>query len=222
MPPLPEVPNVLRVDWQWSDAADNNVSTREFYRYSGGPPTSTDCVALAADIYSFQAANLAFWGEDTQLIGTKVTDLSSSSGGVGEHAQVTAGAGTGPPLSAGTAVLVNYVLSRRYRGGKPRAYFPIFGAGDLDTRQSWLGSVVSAFNSALATYFAGVIGSTAGSTTLTQHVNISYYDGFTVVTSPTTGRARNVPKPRTTPLVDNILSFATSTRPASQRRRNGR
>lgn len=220
MPALPTIPNVLRVDWQWSDASDINVSTRSFFRYSGPAPDSADCVTLAADIYALQSALAGQWGEGTDLIGTKVTDLSSSSGGVGEHAQDTPGTRTGSILAAGTAVLVNFVIGRRYRGGKPRSYFPMFTSTDLVGRNAWQGASVSGLDSALSTYFAGVLGTGVGSLTITGHVNVSYYQGFTVVTSPTTGRARNVPKLRAVPQVDDILSYSVSTRPASQRRRN--
>lgn len=206
----------------WSDSADTSVSTRLFYRYSGGPPTSADCVSMAATIYPLVSTNHDQWGPDTNLIGVKVTDLSSSTGGLGEHAQSTDGTRAGNELPAGTCLLVNYTIGRRYRGGKPRSYFPWFTSEDLSTRQLWEPSPISAVNALLATFFTAMLTVGSGSTDLTQHVNISYYDGFTVQTNPGTGRAKNVPTKRVTPLVDNIASFATSTRVASQRRRNGR
>jgi hypothetical protein len=72
----------------------------------------------------------------------------------------------------------------------------------------------------LAAYFAAVIGSTAGSTTITEHVNVSYYSGFTAVENPITHRWKNVSNPRSTPVVDNIQSWAIAGHVASQRRRN--
>lgn len=220
MPPLPAVANAVRVDLLWSDAADVDVSTRLHFRYSGGTPTATDCVNLAASIYTAAAAMDAQWSGVVALTGVRVTDLSSPTGGQGEHAQSTNGTRAGAPLPGGSAVLTNYIITRRYRGGKPRSYWPWFSSDDIFTRQTWVSASVTSMNSALATFFAAVIGSSSGSTTLTDHINVSYYDGFTVVTSPTTGRARNVPKLRTTPVTDVISSFGTSVRPASQRRRN--
>jgi hypothetical protein len=117
-------------------------------------------------------------------------------------------------------MLVNYVIGRRYRGGKPRSYFPWGSSQEIFTRQSWNPTFVTNVDSGLAAYFSAVIGTTVGGTTLTEHVNVSYYSGFTVVTNPVTHRARNVPTVRAVPVVDNILSFAASSRPASQRRRN--
>lgn len=220
MPALPTIPNVLRVDWLWDDGTDTSVSTREFYRYSGGPPTSADCLTMAADIYSAQSGCKGAWDASTLLAGTRVTDLSSDTGGTAEHIQSTAGIRDGSGLPAGTCVLVNYLISRRYRGGKPRSYFPWGVDSDVVSRQAWASGLVTEVSSVLATYFAVVIGETAGSTTITGHVNVSYYNGFTVITSPTTHRARNVPTLRTTPVVDNITSFGMSSRIASQRRRN--
>lgn len=220
MPALPAVPNVLKCQLLWSDSSDANVRTTQFYRYSGGPPNATDCNNLAADIYGNMAAMDGQWSPTTQLTGVEVTDLTSSGAAQGLHSQSTSGIRAGTDLAGGTAVVVGYVITRRYRGGKPRNYFPFFTSSDLTNRQTWAAGDLTALDSALATYFSATIGSTSGSTTITDHVNVSYYDGFTVVTSPTTGRARNVPKLRTTPVVDVITSFGARPQPGSQRRRN--
>ena len=220
MPALPSVPNVLRADLQFSIPSAGVIHTRFMFRYSGGPPNSTDATNLAADIYSPAAAMASFWDAETGLEGVEVTDLSSPSGGQGVHAQATVGTRAGGELTGGTAVLVNYLIARRYRGGKPRSYLPWFTSSDLANRDAWVSGSLTALDSALSTFFAAVIGLNSGTTTIEDHVNVSYYEGFTVVTNPVTGRARNVPKVRTTPEVDVITSFAVSPRPASQRRRN--
>lgn len=220
MPPLPTVPNVLRADLQYNDGSDLSVAARHFFRYSGAPPTSADALTLAADIYGAMASHAGLWDTFSSLAGCKVTDLSSSTGGVGEHAQVTIGTRPNTPLPGGTAVVVNYVIARRYRGGKPRNYMPWFVADDLQPRQLWFAEAVNDATTALAAFFPAVIGLVSGGTTITAHVNVSYYSGFTAVQNPITGRWRNVPKLRTTPLVDDILSWSVSSRPGSQRRRN--
>lgn len=222
MPPLPSVPNVIRVDHLWDDGSDTGAMSRQFFSYSGSPPNSAACVDLAAGIFNHMGTCAECWDENTALIGVKVTDLSSPSGGVGEHAQTQNGIRAGTPLSASSAVLVNYLIGRRYRGGKPRNYLPWGQSGDLNNKTQWAGAFLTLVNSDLSGYFSGVIGTTSGGTTISQHVNVSYYDGFTVITNPVTGRARNVAKLRSSPLVDVILSYAASPRVASQRRRNGR
>lgn len=220
MPALPAIPNVLRADLQWTVGGDLDVITRFFFRYSGGPPSSADAVTIAADIYSAAAAMDSLWEPGTDLTGVKVTDLSSSTGGVGEHSQVTSGSGSTASMPGSVSVLVNYVITRRYRGGKPRSYFPFGSEVNIATRQTWAAGFITSVNSALSTFFGAVIGIVGGGTTITAHVNVSYYEGFIVVTNPVTGRSKNVAKPRTVPIVDDILSWTTSSRPGSQRRRN--
>jgi hypothetical protein len=220
MPALPNVANVLRADVLWTIGADSSASTRQFFRYSGGAPNSTDATAYAADIYGLVAAMIGLYTSTTVLSGVRVTDLSSASGGQGVHAQATAGnRGTGE-LPGATCVLVNELISRRYRGGKPRSYWPFGAQTDLNTPQTWSSTLLTTVDSDLATFYAGVIGLAEGSSTITDHVNVSYYNGFTVVTNPVTHRSRNVPTLRTTPVVDVITSFGAATRIAAQRRRN--
>jgi hypothetical protein len=220
MPPLPNVPNVLRADFLWSLSDDTDISTRLFLRYSGGPPSSSDAAALAADIYNPLHIVDTMWGTDTVLTGCRVTDLSSSTGGQGEHTQSTEGGRAGGELPAGVCLLANYLINRRYRGGKPRSYWPWMTSDDFFTRRAWAAESVTEAASNLAATFTAIIGLNEGTTTITQHVNVSYYSGFTVVTNPVTGRARNVPTLRNVPVVDQINSFNVSTTPASQRRRN--
>lgn len=220
MPSLPPVPNVLHCQLQYQEGGDNNVNVTQFFRYSGGPPTATDLNALAATVWGHAAIFGIYQDNFTNLIAVKLTDLSSAMGAQGEHSQVQEGSRGTDVLAGGTCVLVNYSINRRYRGGKPRSYFPFFVTTDLLTRQSWDGAAVTGLDGTLSTYFGDVIGSSSGTTTITDHVNISYYDGFTVQTNPGTGRAKNVPTRRTVPLVDVIQSFQTSSVPGSQRRRN--
>src|ERR1700748_417484 len=67
MPPLPNVPNVLKADLAWSLPGAPLINTRNFFRYSGGPPTSTDATALAADIYSAMSGHATLWSDDVNF-----------------------------------------------------------------------------------------------------------------------------------------------------------
>jgi hypothetical protein len=64
-----------------------------------------------------------------------------------------------------------------------------------------------------------VIGLTQGTTTITDHVAVSYYQGFTSVQSPTTRRWKNVPNLRSVPIVNVISSYSAALKIGSQRRR---
>lgn len=219
MPPLPAVPNVLRSDIDWKIGGDVAASTKLTWRYSGGPPTSTDAQAFASTIWSNVSSIMDLCVATVSLEAVKVTDLSSASGGVGIHSAVAVGSRTGDEGPGSLCVLTNYLITRRYRGGKPRSYWPFGVAQDLSTQQTWDSTLLNAISTSLAGFFAAVIGQTQGTTTITDHVNVSYYAGFHVITTPS-GRMKNVSNVRTTPIVDTIVSWGPSARPGSQRRRN--
>jgi hypothetical protein len=220
MPPLPVVPNVVRAQLIWSTTGDSDVQCHFYFKYTGGPPNATDCTNFASDIFTAMAAEFAEWSNAITLRECIVTDLSSNTGGQGSDTGSAPGGKTEQPLSLATSVVENFHISRRYRGGKPRVYLPWGVSSDLTDRRDWNGAFLTGVDSAITSFVAAVVGLNSGSTTISGQVNISYFDGFTVVTNPTTGRAKNVPKRRTTPLVDDILSHTASSRPGSQRRRN--
>lgn len=218
MPALPVVPNVLKAQLQWSISSDVAARTTLFFSYSGTAPNGSACQSLANTIYTAFQTFAEDWDDDTTLTGCEVTDLSAVDGGVGEHAGSAPGTLT-HPMSGASSVLVNYTISRRYRGGRPRSYLPWGDQTVLGNRQTWAASFVSAVEGHLATIFGDIIGATAGGTTISQHVNVSYYEGFTAVENPITHRWRNVPDLRSSPHVDTINGFTVSTRIANQRRR---
>lgn len=218
MPALPTIPNVLKISLLWSISSDVDARTTLYFSYSGAAPNNAACSAFATAAYNAFGAFGEDWDVDTSLTGCEVIDLSSSSGGVGIHSATVAGNLT-HPISGASAVLVNYAIARRYRGGRPRSYLPWGDQTVIGNRQTWGGTFVAAVTTHVQDAFAGIIGQTSGGTTISQHVNVSYYSGFTVETSPSSGRARNVPKLRTTPVVDTIVGLSISTRIANQRRR---
>jgi hypothetical protein len=191
-----------------------------YWRYAGSPPSASDCANFATVLLNAFAAENSLWDTRTVLTGAKGTDLSSTSGGVGASTGSTNGTLGGDTLAGGTAVVVSYLINRRYRGGKPRNYFPWGDSNSLNTRQAWLPAYVAEVAAGVATAISTFIGTVEGATTISAHANVSYYSGFTVQTNPGTGRARNVPKLRTVPLVDDIVGRAVLGRPGSQRRRN--
>lgn len=220
MPALPNIPLVLRAQLHWQDNADTHVTSTLFFRYSGTAPNGTACNALAHDIDDAFAPVATQWSNETSLIGCVVTDLSTNMGGEGSDTTSVPGTDSGTQLAGGTCLIANYQIGRRYRGGKPRNYFPWGTSSDLNGRQLWTTSFASACQSALSDAIAAITGESSGGTTITAHCNVSYYQGSRVVTSPTTGRARNVPILRTTPQVDDITGITINPAPGSQRRRN--
>lgn len=221
MPPLAFVPNVAKSTLQWSDAQDAHLYTNLFWRYSGGPPDAAAALDLATQIYGHMAASASDWGPQVNLTGVRFVDLSSDTTGDALHTGSTPGTRSGSgELSGGTCTLLNFTIGRRYRGGKPRIYLPWALSGDLLDPQTWSASWVAAVHTNFSTFVGAVLGDVSGSTTLTSHVNVSYYSGTTYPAVPAGTKQVPVPMRRAVPVVDDIIGFAVSSFPASQRRRN--
>jgi hypothetical protein len=220
MTPLPAVPNVVKAQLLWSDSADITCYNGLFFSYSGSGPDAADCHDFLLALVTALGSHNGLWTSTTMLLGGTATDLSSSSGAQGVVNVSYDGDLSGGDLAGGTALVASYTLNRRYRGGKPRNYFPWGSSTSLETRQAWNSGFVDSSASAINATITSVLGETYGGMTIQNHVNVSYYEGSRVVTSPTTGRARNVPIPRADPLVNPITGLSILGRPGSQRRRN--
>src|SRR5579863_1766486 len=167
MPPLPSVPNVVKITHLFDVGTDTQATTRWHMAYTGAPPTNANCTAFA--VAAMAAAATGFpplLDTDSSLRGVEVLDLSSPSGGSGVSLAGHAGTRTGEYLSGGTAVLCHQPIARRYRGGKPRTYWPFLTGADVATRQAWVSGSVVAVAGALETYLAALEGLVEGSTTL--------------------------------------------------------
>jgi hypothetical protein len=116
------------------------------------------------------------------------------------------------------ATNVEFNIARRYRGGKPRMFFPPGVAADLGTDGRWTDDWVDTINTQVAAFFTAVQAIDVGAVGLLQHVNLSYYQGFTNVTN-SSGRTRAAPKYRTTALLDTITGYSAKAVLGSQRRR---
>lgn len=220
MPALPAVPNVLRVEIQYSIGTDLDVLTRTFWQYSGSAPTNTGLVAMATTLASDWSTNLRpLCTSAVAKTGIFIVDLSTASSATGSYSSTTTGSRSGGTLPAGTCALINYTVGRRYRGGKPRNYAPFGSDTDLNTPQQWSTTFQSAVNTGIAAFDTALIAAAPSGTTITGQVNVSYYKGFASVQDPVTMRWRNIPTPRTTPVVDSILTSSCNLKIGSQRKR---
>lgn len=220
MPALPDVNKVVRCALVATLGSDFDVVTRFFIRYAGTAPTNSDLDEFAADIS--EAYNADLKGDidaDTVLKEIECVDLSSPSAAVGLWTGSITGTHSGTPLPANVCMVVSYQIARRYRGGHPRGYWRFGTISDEDTVQTWGATLLADVLSELGIFFAAVVaaGWTAAGTM--DHVNVSYYSGFTVEISPSTGRARNVPTLRGTPVVDPVTALLPRAPFGSQRRR---
>jgi hypothetical protein len=199
---------------------DTNVISRFFLRYGGSAPTSAQLVTMASALNTAWGTNLKpLCQAQAALRRHDIEDLSSSTGAVGSSASLQGGTRAGVQLPGSTSLVAAYQIARRYRGGHPRGYWPFGAEADLNSPQDWTAAFLTAAQSGLQAYFtaASAAGWTGAGTI--DHVNVSYYNGFTVVTNPITGRARNVPKLRTVPVIDAVTNVVARNILGTQRRR---
>jgi hypothetical protein len=221
MPALPAAPGVIRTALSGNFTGGQVWLTRFYTHYSGTAPSN-------ANLATFDAAVVTAYGADIKalvvpsatLLQVESADLSSATGAVDTTAASVAGTrSTASAIPADAAAVVSYTISRRYRGGHPRGYWVMGVPNDLQTAATWTAAFQTAVNAGIAAFFTAVnAAGWSGAGTLT-HVNVSYYSGFTVVTSPTTGRARNLPTLRVAPIVDTITNAHLQLSVGTQRRR---
>jgi len=222
VPALPVVPNVIRHDLGLTCNSDTQGLVRLHWTYTGGAPTSADCAALASALAGQYSAHCAaLMSADSGLNTTTVIDLSSLSGGNAIVNTPVAGTRGAAVLPGATASLINYTIARRYRGGKPRSYFPWGVQGDLATGTQWSAGYITAVNAAYAAFLAGCIGLTSGTTVLAHQCSVSYYAGYTLGPAAPGGFRKKIPTLRGGgPVVDVISAGTLNSKPGSQRRRN--
>lgn len=222
MTALPAVPNVAQLILRWILGTTDHAQTRLWVACSGTPLSSGAVSTWASAISSAAVSDLVpYLNDSNSLDEIEITDMSSALGVRVVLPVGHAGVVTSSPLPAGVAVNVQYQISRRYRGGKPRSYLPLFSAADLLNPNEWSPTSRSNLVSAYGAFLAHVISDAPASVGASHLANVSYYEGFTNEAYGTPVKYRRVPTLRAAgPVVDPILSWTIDSRPSSQRRRN--
>jgi hypothetical protein len=127
----------------------------------------------------------------------------------------TPGLRAGAFLPADACLLINYPITRRYRGGHPRQYLSVGIQTDLLDRAHWEGSFVVAVHAAWQAFIAEIVGQIVGTTTIESQGCVSY---VSVAENPIYPNRRAVPLYEAFTPSDNSASAEL----ASQRRRIGR
>lgn len=219
-PPLPDVPCVrFRLIYNVGGPAE--AGSRAYLSYSGSAPSPANCVTLATDIASAWNTSIApLVNSEQYLQEVDVIDIASISGASGQWTGSYEGTNAGTALPENCAVNVEFNIARRYRGGKPRMFFPPPPAADLGDRSHWSGAFVTAFNTATTNFFNAIEALSIGSMGTLQHVNLSYFHGHNTSTPPWRGPGYKYPPLyRPTALHDVIEGYATKSVVGSQRRR---
>ena len=224
MPALPSIPNIIRAGFRFgNDSTTQIAGVALHYAYTGGPPVVSDVAAVALALKGAFGTHVApqmshHYGLDEVV----VTDLSSPTGATaGDGTATVPGTLSGSTLQAGTSLVAHYDISRRYRGGHPKSFWPLGDEDQLGTIADWNSTFVSNVSAALAAFETAALLISSGTTSLAHQVNVSYFHGSTPFTLPG-GRVRNIPTLRTTPLVDQITFGFAAPYIGSQRRRRGK
>lgn len=217
-PPLPDVPCVrARLIYDLGDVVEQG--SRFYLSYSGSAPTGANCSTLASDIASAWSTNLAsLVGADYALKEVDVLDIATDSGNSGSWTGSNGGTRTGTAMPVQTPINIEYDISRRYRGGKPRMYLPGGTYNDFTWPAQWGSSFVTATNTGIAAFFAAIEALSVGAMGTLQHVNLSFYQGYRTRTTGG-GQTTFAPKYRATAVHDNVTGYNAKAMVSSQRRR---
>jgi hypothetical protein len=215
MPALPPVPNVLQVATLTSDAV-----TRFFIQYAGSAPSAAQLITWNGSVQSAWTTNIVpLYDPSYHLTQIQTIDLTSPTSAVALTTMNVAGTRTGGQLPQELAAVTSYKISRRFRGGHSRGYWLMGTKTDVGGSEQWAGAFVTAVNSGVAAFFTALFAAGWSGAGALTHVAVSRYKGFTVVTDPVTGRARNIPTVRATPVVDAVTGVVCQPFYGTQRRR---
>jgi hypothetical protein len=79
----------------------------------------------------------------------------------------------------------------------------------LTDRLTWSPDAITEATAGWDAFMSAVIDGAPTASRVVEQVNLSFYEGFTVVTDARTGRSRNVSQPRTDgPASDRITGFS--------------
>lgn len=220
MPPLNPVSKVLRIDFFFTIGNNTRVRDRIFFSYTGIGPTVADLTTLKGTIQSAWSANLASLQNTlASLTQIQITDLTSATAAQVVLTSSVPGTAAGAINSAGVAAVIKFKVSRRYRGGHPRFYFPGTNNSQLANASIWSAGFLSSLSSAWLAFIAACEVAPPANIGILVHVNVSYFQGFTNLVIAGR-RARSVPTQRPVPITDGVVSYSVNPNTASQRRRN--
>lgn len=202
--PLPPVPGVTKFEFHGSLFGPPVVNIFHV-QYGGGPPSATDLATHASRMHdSFQQVFQSLLSTAYNATGTTATDLSSSTGAVATQGGPWTGTGGSDYLPNNTAMLINWSIPRRYRGGHPRTYLPGLTLSDTSGPTSWTPAVVSSFSAAAENFLSRVNAPAIGAYGPFSMVCVHYY---------------HLGAYRVPPLVDPVTAGAAHGMPASMRKR---
>lgn len=212
MPPLPDVPNVIKVvhTGQIFGQPWAGVSHWRYVMTLGGIPTNAQLLeAMAKFVNSWRDHLRPQISHDCSDISVEGIDLTSPTSAVAVAADGDFGADAGNIISPESCVLVTKTVGRRYRGGHPRTYWPGLAEAWTDEgRRAMFPASVPTLVDAYQAYYDDIppAVTTDGLTGMSSfhEVSVSYHSGGAI---------------RPVPLVDDVLGRTVQPVFATQRRR---
>jgi hypothetical protein len=204
MAPLAPVAGVVRHVLEGTNGSRNWANVFHV-QYTGDLPSVPSLNGMAGEINTALSSGLAaYMHEDTTIVQSVSTDLSSDTGNQVVSSILVPGTLDAAPLPSSAAFLVNYNSSFRYRGGHPRSYYILGDTASLLNSQTWTAAF---FDNVAGAVDAISLAFAAGSIDGTNYIGqcaVSYYKDKVL---------------RVAPLVMPIAAAFPSNLVATQRRR---
>lgn len=197
-PRLP-VARVFKVEFNFefsSDTFGSNI-THWAYSYGGsGNPTQGEVNAVAG-IFSnaFDGRVMTAVNSDITHTTTVVTPLDAPDTLVGTSTGNVAGSISGATTPASCSVLASYTIGTRWRGGRPKNYWPSMSGAQLQDPSLWHADDLSAYSTSYGEFVGDVVGNGNGAVVIGAQGMVSYVESVVSGSPPvsTPGVLRDPP-----------------------------
>jgi hypothetical protein len=217
--PVPTPSGVVRTIFVHSAGSDATLTCRFDMSYTSGPPSTAGLQAIAGAVQTAYATHLAgLLSADDVLSSTEAVDLANPGTPPGINIATTAGSRSGSQTPISVCLNLGFTPNRRYRGSKPKAFFPWGVEADLGSTNEWGPTFLAEIDTAWANFIDEIASTSVGGVVLGTQVAVSYFEGKHANPNPN-GRLQQVPTPRGTPLVMQIVAIGAKQFIGSQRRR---
>jgi hypothetical protein len=219
----PVAPGVVRVTLIQNYGIATTIMNRFFYSFTG-QMSITAATSLAEAVQGEWNAAMAPLLSTTYTVDTiTVTDLSSDTGVQLEFPAGNSGIlAAADFLPATVCMVLTGIISRRYRGGKPRWYQTGHHQASLQDNQTFTSGAVGSFQTAINNVAKSAIGVVTTGGTVTNNVNLSLVDGYQWTEYTTSSGKLNYRKDpiyRANAVTDVISSWQARPRTSTQRKR---
>lgn len=219
----PAAPGVMRVAFNQTYGNAVNVMNRLFFTFSGTLDQTTAGI-IAAHFETVWVGSVAPLVSTTySLDSITVTDLGSTSGTQVDHPAANLGTlAAADFLPATTCMCITGLISRRYRGGKPRWYQTGHHQSGLQDNQHFTSTSINSWEAAINVLAEPNTVPPTNGGVVQNNINLSLVEGYSwteYTTSSGKINYRKDPIYRAVPVHDIINAWVPLARVSSQRKR---